>query len=195
MKKHVFIKAYDDLNLAVQSAMLACRKKKTQPDKPITAAISATKLSRPRGRPQGSKDTKPRSKKRSTAGDVCISICPVSAISPFSSTEMTGNPPSLLNTRSFAHAGGELYEGITSADAWSLLQRELEPTLPTTWPTSAIESDVAPEDNVLSLHSAPQQEVSMTLPRPPGVRAWPAIRRAGTSHYHSSPHSIALVMI
>jgi hypothetical protein len=157
-KRQQYTKAYDDLHFAVQSAMLACRKRQNQEDRPITAASTATKLSRPRGRPQGSKDTKPRSKKRSTAVDVCTSTYPASPMLPSSNTDMPEDPPSFLNTRSFADDGGvKQHEGMTCADSWSLLQQELEPTF---CPTSGIESIVSTGDNVLRRHTSSQREMS-----------------------------------
>jgi hypothetical protein len=137
VKRQYFSKAYDDLNLAVRSAMLACRKCQDL----RTSKSAAIMLPRPRGRPPGSKDTKPRSKKRSFGVGVSISTFPASAISPLGNTGLTPEPSSSLDTISFAHACGELYEAISCSDSRSLLQREFKPTLSNALPTSAVEDE------------------------------------------------------
>ena len=169
MKNQLFAKAYDGLTLAVQRAhaKLACSEKK--PKKTHDDLIAPTiKPSRPRGRPRGSKDTKPRSKKEilDHVTSHRVPTYPASTEAEASSyqgqhPDMKEPPTSSLTATSLMQIFGESDQGSRSDDWMPLMLQEIvDPcTVPHEYTfdsASAIGADVALRDNGINQTPHPQ---------------------------------------
>jgi hypothetical protein len=161
-------KVYDDLTRAVQNAMLTCRKQLKVADHAGASTSFATKRSRPRGRPQGSRDTKPRSKKMCLDVGNRNSTCSALSTSHCRLAEKTVDPSSTSMT-SFSHACEDLDRVKSSAESLPPTLRELpaaqnplpyDITFSSASPTAAVQAGVVPENHDHICQLSPPWETS-----------------------------------